>query len=170
MTHVIFCDTLVTCRLKISMGIIGMYENIQDSNNIFRFTQKSYNEALSLLVYSRDYFNTRGRVDKLNLSSEDSILYTIAMSKITTQLTGVLSWLLMCKAIESGEIKMQELSKRDFCIPGNDSSFEIDDLNFFHLNSTIKELLKKSNNMYQRIKRLEKSFHTMMDEEVELVH
>ena len=91
------------------------------------------------------------------------------MSKITTQLTSVLSWLLMCKAIESGEIRIQELDKEDFCMPEHECNIEIDNSSFFSLNGTIKDLLNKSNNMYQRIKRLEKSVHEMMDTQAEPV-
>jgi regulator of CtrA degradation len=145
--------------------------NISEQNNVFKFTQKSYNETLSLLSFSRDYFSTNGRLDKLNLSSEDSILYTIAMSKITTQLTGVLSWLLMCKAIESGEVKIQELSKEDFSMPATAEQIKIDNSRFINLNSTVKELLKKSSNIYNRIKRLENSVHEMMESQnTELAH
>lgn len=152
--------------------IIENSENITSANNIFRFTKNSYNEALSLLIFSRDYFNQKGRIDKLNLSGEDSIIYTIAMSTITTQLTSSISWLLMCKAVEKGEISIDELKSDDFCMPEYESHLDLDNSCFSVLNETVLDLLTKSSNMYNRIKRMENSVRKMLEEdsEKELVH
>lgn len=134
-----------------------MKKRHSDTNNVFMFTRKSYNEALSLLIFSRDYFNKKGKIDKMNLSMEDSLVYTIAMSTITTQLTSVLGWLLTCRAVENGEVSMSELKSDDFRMPEYESHTDIDNSYFASLNGTVKELLIKSSNMYNRIKRLENS-------------
>ena len=134
-----------------------MKKRHNDTNNIFMFTRKSYNEALSLLIFSRDYFNKKGKIDKMSLSTEDSIIYTIAMSTITTQLTSVLGWLLTCRAVENGEVSISELKSDDFRMPEYESQTDIDNSYFASLNDTVKELLVKSSNMYNRIKRLENS-------------
>lgn len=136
-----------------------------NTNNIFMFTRKSYNEALSLLISSRDYFNKKGKIDKIGLSTEDSIVYTIAMSTITTQLTSSLGWLLTCKAVEKGELCVSELKSDDFRMPQYESHADIENSYFAPLNETVKELLIKSSNMYNRIKRLENSVSKYLESE-----
>ena len=61
------------------------------NGSVFKFTQRSYNEALSLLVYSRDYFSTKGRLDKLKLSSEDSIYTQLQCQRLQHNLLAFLA-------------------------------------------------------------------------------
>lgn len=137
---------------------------ISSSHNLFNFLKKSYNEAVYLLTYSRDYFAAKGREDKLKLSREDSIAYTLAMSTITTQLSSVLSWLLMCRAVQEGEVKIEDLNNEDFKMPEFDLGLD-DNSCFSGLNDTIKEMLTRSSSLYNRIKRMENQIHSKFSNE-----
>lgn len=131
-------------------------KDLKNSDNLFNFLSKSYNEAVYLITFSRNYFTERGKADKLNLSREDSLVYTLAMSTITTQLSSVLSWLLVCRAVQEGEVKLNDLKSEDFRMPEFDLNID-DDSCFSSLNGTVREMLKRSSSLYNRIKRMENS-------------
>ena len=136
-----------------------------DKNNgreIFRFLQKSYDEAFELLVSSRDYFSDRGKTDKMLLSKEDQLVYTLAVSTITTQLTSVMSWLLLCKAVEQGEISRKQLRSGSFEMPEFNLGINEKDSCFSILNKKTREFLSKSCNLYNRMKRMESSIREQL--------
>jgi hypothetical protein len=137
---------------------------IQRSQNIFKFLQKSYNESLGLLNFAHEYFSVRGKEDKLKMSKEDSLIYTLAMSTITTQLTSVFSWLLLCKAVESGEIKLEDLKSEDFRMA--EFNLDLNDKSscFAILNEPVSILLKQSSSLYNRVKRMENSIQQSLRE------
>jgi regulator of CtrA degradation len=125
------------------------------NRTIFRFLQKSYDEAFSLLVFSRDYFAVHGKTDKLLLPKDQQLIYTLTLSTITTQLTSVMSWLLLCKAVENGEISSQQMHEDDFSMPVFAPSLDCNDSCFAILTQTAQELLQKSHGLYTRVKRME---------------
>jgi hypothetical protein len=134
-------------------------ENISpnNGNNIFKFLEKSYKESLYLLNFARDYFSPHGAINQLQLSREDSLIYTLAMSTITSQLTSVFSWLLLCRAVQNGEVKIEDLKNDNFRMPDFDLIFKDENSRFLILNETVKTLLNRSCALYTRIKRIETS-------------
>lgn len=138
--------------------------NTQRSQNIFKFLQKSYNESLGLLNFAHEYFSKRGKEDKLKMSKEDSLVYTLAMSTITTQLTSVFSWLLLCKAVESGEIKFEDLKSDDFRMAEFNLDLNDQSSCFAVLNEPVSILLKQTCSLYNRIKRMENSIQQTLKE------
>jgi hypothetical protein len=128
-----------------------------DNNNIFRFLRKNYDEALSLLVYARDHFSSNGAREKMLLSPQDQLIYTLAVSTVTTQLTSIMSWLMFCRAIENGEISPTKIDNKLFSIPEYSLGVQDSDSCFKILSKSTREILTKSFNIYQRIKRMEDS-------------
>ncbi len=139
--------------------------NLGGGQNIFKFLEKSYDETVTLLTMSRDYFEQRGRIDKMHLNGEESIIYTLAMSTITTQLTSAMGWLMMCRALQNGEIKIDDLKSDDFRMPDFQLTYEEGDSCFDGLNQPVKEMLKRSSAIYNRIKRMETSIYEKLSEE-----
>jgi len=124
---------------------------------VFRFLKTSYDEALLLLVLSRDYFAIQGRKDKQKLSKDQQLIYTLASSTITTQLTSVMSWLLLCRAMQEGELTLEQLQEEKFAMPEINPGVTESDSCFSTLSAPVKELLAKSSNLYNRMKRMESS-------------
>lgn len=137
--------------------------NSQKKRNLFRFLEKSYDENLNLLVFARDYFNGNSDKEKSLLSQEDKLIYTLAMSTITTQLTSTLSWLMVCRAVQSGELELEDVKNEDFRMPEFDFGFDDSSSKYSRLNDTMKELLKRSSSLYNRIKRMENSIRADLD-------
>lgn len=128
-----------------------------DNKDVFRFLKKSYDEALELLVYARDYFEKNGHREIELLGRNDQLIYTLAISTVTTQLTSVMSWLMMCRAIENGEIKARKISREIFCVPEYNLGVHEKDACFKPLSKASRDILAKSCNLYNRIKRMEDS-------------
>ncbi len=134
--------------------------------NLFRFLEKSYKETITLLIFSRDYFENKGRIDKLQLSREDSIAYTLAMSTVTTQLTSVLGWLLMCKAVEQGELTLEDIRRDEFRMAEFEAEYSHNDSIYATLNETVHQLLQKSSLLHSRIKRMENSIMSDLEKNI----
>ena len=117
---------------------------------------------MALLIFSRDYFEQNGKTDKILLSKDDSIAYTLAMSTITTQLTSVTGWLLMCRAVQEGEVAIDDLADEDFRMPEFNLNVDASDSCFANLNKTVKDLLRRSCSLYNRIKRMENSISSKL--------
>lgn len=130
---------------------------VSGNKDIFRFLRKSYDETFALLIYARDYFGTMGKNDKARLSKKDQMIYTLAVSTITSQLTSVMSWLLFCRAIENGEVSADKIDDELFSIEELNFSVNSTDECFAILNKPSREILVKSHNLYDRIKRMEDS-------------
>jgi hypothetical protein len=140
-------------------------ERINNSKNIFKFLEKSYKENVYLLNIARDYFSPNGGINKLNLTREESLIYTLAMSTITSQLTSSFSWLLICRAIQNGEVKIEDLQNENFRMPEFDLIFKDEYERFAILNDTVKALLNRSSELYKRVKRVENSIQLYLSKE-----
>lgn len=137
-------------RKVISIGV--------ENSGSFTFLQKSYDETVELLAAVTEYFKRYGKRDRFGLTQHERIVYTVAMSTITVQLTSVLSWLLAQKAVEKGEITAVEARSERYRLQHIEGyTREEEDTVFEILNNPIPQMLKRSAALYGRIKRLEQS-------------
>jgi len=130
------------------------------SEGRFVFLQKNYDETLALLQQCGNYLEYRGKYERIAMDVEERVLYTIATSHITVQLTSVLSWLMAWKAVESGEIAQSDLKLEKYRLQ-NIHPLTADQMDMFKkLAQPIPGLVEASSMLYMRMKRLEK---TMLD-------
>lgn len=139
-----------------------MQENPKDSvisrtEGRFVFLQRNYDETLSLLQQCGNYLEYRGKYERIAMDIEERVLYTIATSHITVQLTSVLSWLMAWKAVEAGEIDIDELCTEKYRLqeihPLTDDQIKM----FTDLAQPIPNLVQASTMLYMRMRRLERS-------------
>ena len=131
---------------------------LDQRKNLFTFLKSNYDETLSLLIQSRDYFQQQGMVDRSTLDPKDSLAYMMVMSTITSQLTGVFSWLLVCKALQDGEITLEDAVREEFRLLEIDTILDENDPVYSMLNEQVAHLLRESTRLYLRIQRIENSF------------
>lgn len=137
-----------------------------NSEYFFKFLEKTYNETFSLLSFARDYFNSCGRVEKAHLYGQQNIAYTLAMSSITVRLTSSLGWLIACKAVQAGEITLQDMQKEEFRMQEFDIKINPGDPVFSHLSKPMRDMLEQSEMLYQRVSRMERAIHKCIEESV----
>lgn len=139
-----------------------------NNKNNFIFLEKTYKETVNMLQISRDYFVANGQRERNALGIQQSVLYTLAMSAITTQLTSTMGWLLACKAVQEGDISIEDLSKEKFRLQQCSLTIDCSDPVYAHLSSPILNMLQKSESLYKRVMRLEQSINDRILVEAEM--
>ncbi len=72
------------------------------------FVQRAYDDTYALLVAVRDYVSGPSAVDAAELDPNDRLRLTHELSRVTRQLTDVMAWLMVQKAIAAGEISVED--------------------------------------------------------------
>lgn len=72
--------------------------------------EQTYNATFDLLSSARDYIAGRKKVEK-DIEPQTRLLASGHISKLTVQLSTIMSWLLLNKAAHAGEITLDELNQ-----------------------------------------------------------
>jgi regulator of CtrA degradation len=127
---------------------------ITDISDPVIFMPGIFNETLSLLLESHQYFEAYGEEEQLRLPEHFRLAYTGEMSRITMRLTSIMAWVMVRKAVHNGEIdenlacEQYRLDADEFCL--KEIPQDVENLPFY-----IGELAHKTRDLYQRIWRLD---------------
>ncbi|MZR32175.1 DUF1465 family protein [Sneathiella litorea] len=120
------------------------------------FFTRTYDETLDLVKEARSYLDGPGQAVARTMSAEASFGYAAETLRLTTRLTESMSWLLFQRALQEGEITLEEsqedechLQHMDVCLADEPSC----DLNL--LPEELRSLLDRSERLYQRLVRLD---------------
>lgn len=72
------------------------------------FVQRAYDDTYALLVAMRDYVSGPSSEDSAELDPSDRLRLTHELSRVTRQLTNVMAWLMVQKAVAAGEISTED--------------------------------------------------------------
>ena len=75
------------------------------------FLEKTYREALGLLVEVRDYVAGPSKADGEALLPQDRAMLVHELTKVTRRLTDAIAWLLLQKAVAAEEISAEEAAR-----------------------------------------------------------
>lgn len=139
-----------------------MMPEIGDSNVLlvhFQLTPKLidslYQEAMSLAEDARSYFDHVGQWDRKRLEPMDRVMFSCESLKITTRLMHAISWLLVRKAVQSGEMNEADALHPDRRL-GKASPTNPDDATRLKtLPKPANRLVVRSIDLHNRLKRLE---------------
>lgn len=73
--------------------------------------EKTFKEGMGLVEQTADYLDGPGRADSRALDRAGAIAYATESMRLTTRLMQMASWLLLQRAIASGELKPHEVQK-----------------------------------------------------------
>lgn len=134
----------------------GQSENYSNAPSAIFFS-RTYDEALNMVVETREYLLGPGKSAVRKLPSEASFCYATESLRLTTRLTECMSWLMFQRAVTEGEITPEEaqsdechLQFQATCLP--EGVIENMDL----LPAGLLSLLERSESLYQRIWRLDR--------------
>lgn len=117
-----------------------------------RLVNSLYTEAMLLADEARAYFDHQGRQDREALDPVARIALSCESLKITTRLMHVLAWLLTERAIELGQMAVEEATasarRLGDAAPSDASSME-------GLPRSAIALIDASQDLYARVRRLE---------------
>jgi len=114
-----------------------------------------YREGMDLVDETAEYLDRAGRQEAKQLTPPASLAYTQESIKLTTRLTQLASWLLVRRAIASGEITPAEAHThrhRVTLVPQSGSQPE----GFHALPENFRRLIAESLRLYDRILRLDR--------------
>lgn len=118
------------------------------------FFDKTYEEALSLLVEARNYIAYQETADLQPLDPESRLLATQETMRVTCRLTHAMAWLLGQKAAQVGEITPLE-ALEDYAVGGQLVCMDERWAGDTRLPQAIRALLGRTLSLYQRVGRLD---------------
>ena len=132
-----------------------------------RLIDSLYTEAMLLADEARSYFDDAGRDDRATLEPFARVGFACESLKVTTRIMHIVAWLLTQRAIESGEIDVEDLADRaessgeiEFS-PGRrperrlGHAQESDPAVVTQLPPDAQRLINASSDLYARVKRLD---------------
>ena len=76
------------------------------------FVQRAYDDTYALLLAMRDYVSGQSSDDANRLEPTDRVRLSLELSRVTRQITEIMAWLMVQKAIAAGEITADEGSQQ----------------------------------------------------------
>jgi len=119
------------------------------------FFTRTFDEALQIIVEARDYMCDMETLQNHCLNTLPIAHYVYEANRVIVRLAEVMAWLMMQRAVQGGEISMEEalsehnrLSRSKVC---QDNATNDDP----SLPAGLRSLLERSGRLYQRVERLE---------------
>jgi regulator of CtrA degradation len=125
---------------------------------------KLFREGMSLVEETAEYLDREGRAEARKLTPPISLAYTAESMKLTTRLMQLASWLLLKRAVASGEISAEEAAnhkKRVRLVPQSQVKCE----GFDDLPARFRQLVEQSHRLHDRIIRLDRLMSGNLAEE-----
>ena len=126
------------------------------------YLRSTFEEALALTRESRDYIAYQLPRDREPLEPAAQIAASCEAMRITARLTQIMSWLLIQRAVEAGEIAPEVASEpdnrlggQDVCDPLEAGPLALSEIQDQALPPRLDELLGRSLTLYQRVARLD---------------
>ena len=113
-----------------------------------------FNETLGLLFDAHHYFQSRGAEEQANIPPEKRPLYSSEMSRVTTRLTSVMSWLMVRRAVYAGRIEESKAST-SYRLDNTDTCLQRDPDALAHMPDYLNYLSDRSHDLFTRISRLD---------------
>ncbi|MGB0907367.1 MAG: DUF1465 family protein [Maricaulaceae bacterium] len=128
---------------------------------------KTFREGMDLVEETAAYLDGPGRQESKRLPRKSALTYASQSMKLTTRLMQIASWLLVQRALKEGEMQTAEARLEKYRIITNDSADEeTGELSFKELAqdahalpAILLDLLARSDTLYQRIARLDRSLY-----------
>ncbi len=124
---------------------------------------KTFREGMDMVEETAAYLDGTGRQDSKLLGRNEALVYASQSMRLTTRLMQVASWLLVQRALKEGEMTGTEARADKYrLVPENESDPENAKPLAQHaasLPSLLLDLLARSEKLYERIVRLDRSLY-----------
>lgn len=121
--------------------------------------EAAYSETLDLLNESEAYILDRRERQKGHVNARDRVFIIRQEMRITTRLASAMAWLMMRRAVETGEVAAHD-DLVDRCDPFHEAAccLGVDGMDDHRVCDKLSELLKKSYAMYARVIEMDTAF------------
>ena len=116
-----------------------------------------YFEAMTLADSARAYFDREGAEERADLDPITRVAFSCESLKVTTRLMHVVSWLLVRKAIQAGELPEDAALSPDRRLPRGDVAAPAGDdpERLLRLPPRARALIDSSRDLYERVRRFD---------------
>ena len=119
-----------------------------------------FREGMGLLEETADYLDGPGREDSRLLGRLASLAYATESMRLTTRLMQLASWLLLHRAVNEGELTVDEArSEKHKARLSAASGSNVDSEGFAELPVRLKDLIARSQRLHQRIVSLDQMMY-----------
>lgn len=138
--------------------------NAADSDNTIRFSDRKaaspafnnlYAEGMGLVEETASYLEGDGRRDAKQLSRVAATLYAAESMRLTTRLMQLASWLLLQRALNSGEMTIDQVKSEKGKIRLDTTSANKDVAAWNEMPTMFCELVRRSLRLQARIRRMD---------------
>lgn len=129
--------------------------DVPASDTAISFLDGTYREALALTREARDYVLHQERRDKAALPPDQQLVASCESLRLTARLTQVVSWLLVQKAVQAGEIDREQAAAPELRLSGHEVCSITDPAGRIEMPTRLAELLERSHALYSRVERLD---------------
>jgi regulator of CtrA degradation len=123
-----------------------------------------FKEGMALVEHTARYLDGPGRLEARKLRGPLSVLYATESMRLTTRLLELASWLMIRRALKSGEISAEEARTKRQRVklkgPGRPSHVK----GFLDLPTGLQRLIEQSFSLNDRIVRLDRAMELALDE------
>ena len=119
------------------------------------FFDRTFDEALNLLVEARNYVATRDRLGATEPQPLIQLVMSCETMRLTARMTQIMAWLLVQKAVLAGEMTAVEAARPEHRLGGREVCTARDSWGDLILPPQLQDLLDRSFNLYIRIARLD---------------
>ena len=135
----------------LNSGTIDFLAKFTDSDQF----EKTFKEGMGLVEETANYLDGDGRIDARVLDRVGAVAYATESMRLTTRLMQMASWLLLQRAIGSGELNTQEASREKHRINLAEIGRGHDLKGGEQLPEGLKTLVDRSLRLLERIKTLD---------------
>jgi regulator of CtrA degradation len=133
---------------KMTVEFINRFTSSEQFERVFK-------EGMGLVEETANYLDGPGRLDSRSLDRMGAIAYATESMRLTTRLMQLASWLLLQRAIVSGELTMEEARKEKHRINlaeiGKGESIEGGE----HIPDGLKSLMDRSLHLLERVRKFD---------------
>ena len=118
------------------------------------FFSGTYDEAIEMLVQTRDYLTAAGDKDCALLAPERQKVFAFESLRLTSRLTRIMAWLLAQRAVHKGQMSIDEALDEGFCLRNVPVCVE-KGADIAGMPEGLRALLERSYRLYVRVSRLD---------------
>lgn len=115
----------------------------------------TFDEGMALVEETAHYLDGRGRTESKNLQRKAQLVYAGESMRVTTRLMQAASWLLVQRAVQEGDMTVEDASAERYRLGGREICLAKREEGVGDMPAKLLDLLERSESLYKRIARLD---------------
>jgi regulator of CtrA degradation len=118
-----------------------------------------FREGMTLVEETASYLDGAGRAESRELDRTVQLAYTTESMRLTTRLMQMASWLLLQRAVNEGELSLDQAGQEKSKVRLDGPMSSIDAPTFEALPDTLRSLVERSNRLQERLRHIDQAIY-----------